>query len=269
MNNRTKAKILIYALFLSGFLSGFLVRGCFVRHDRAPQPDAAVLAADADNPEMLESKSEVLPSEEPEIEEPAAPSDTVDLRREIVYYAPKMSYSKTFCDVNEDHVSVATAVGLSSIPKERTDVESVRGIVALRDNDFYIIDKLRYSVPYLTKGGAKELENIARAFSDSLESKGFPAYKIVVTSVLRTEEDINRLKRSGNPNATDNSAHCYGTTFDITYTRYFREEETDEFMQPYELTKVLAQVLRDERTAGRCLVKYERKEHCFHITSKI
>ena len=38
-------------------------------------------------------------------------------------------------------------------------------------------------------------------------------------------------------------------------------------MQPYELTKVLAEVLRDERDAGRILVKYEKKEHCFHITA--
>jgi hypothetical protein len=26
-------------------------------------------------------------------------------------------------------------------------------------------------------------------------------------------------------------------------------------------------VLRDERDAGRILVKYEKKEHCFHITA--
>ena len=82
-----------------------------------------------------------------------------------------------------------------------------------------------------------------------------------------TEEDVKKLQRSGNPNASDNSAHCYGTTFDITYTRYWREDENEVFMQPYELTKVLAEVLRDRKEAGKCLVKYERKEHCFHITS--
>lgn len=38
-------------------------------------------------------------------------------------------------------------------------------------------------------------------------------------------------------------------------------------MQPYELTKVLGEVLRERKKAGKCLVKYERKEHCFHITS--
>lgn len=267
MNNRTKAKILIWALFLSGFLSGFLVRGCFVRHDR--EEETVSLPADADNTELLESQTESSVIDEPEAEDSVSATDTVDLRREIVYYAPKMSYSKTFCDVNEEHVKVASSIGLQHIPENHDDVPVLKGIVAISDNDCYVIDKLRYSVPYLTKGGAKELDRIARAFSDSLESKGFPAYKLVVTSMLRTEQDVRRLQRSGNPNATDNSAHCYGTTFDITYTRFFREEETDEFMQPYELTKVLAQVLRDEREAGRCLVKYERKEHCFHITSKI
>ena len=90
---------------------------------------------------------------------------------------------------------------------------------------------------------------------------------MVVSSLLRTEEDVSRLRRSGNPNASDNSAHCYGTTFDITYTRYWRDEETNEFMQPFELTKVLGEVLQERKAAGKCLVKYEKREHCFHITS--
>ena len=66
---------------------------------------------------------------------------------------------------------------------------------------------------------------------------------------------MTRLRKSGNPNASDNSSHCYGTTFDISHSRYSREVETDEFMQPYELTKVLAEVLRDERN-GRWLLWY-------------
>ncbi|MBP9992118.1 MAG: hypothetical protein KBS73_01585 [Bacteroidales bacterium] len=37
-------------------------------------------------------------------------------------------------------------------------------------------------------------------------------------------------------------------------------------LQPFELTKVLGEVLRDRRNAGKIPVKYERKEHCFHIT---
>ena len=38
-----------------------------------------------------------------------------------------------------------------------------------------------------------------KPFNDSLRSKRFPEYKLVVSSVLRTGEDIARLRRSGNP----------------------------------------------------------------------
>ena len=162
---------------------------------------------------------------------------------------------------------MSKAVGLKSIPKDRDAVVKDK-LALVADNEYYIVDNLRYSVPYLTKTAAAELNAIGKAFNDSLKRKQFPEYKLVVSSVLRTQADLERLRRSGNPNASDNSAHCYGTTFDITYTRYFREEETDEFMQPYELTKVLAEVLRDQKKAGRILVKYEKHEHCFHITAK-
>ena len=94
-------------------------------------------------------------------------------------------------------------------------------------------------------------------------------YRLVVSSVLRSEEDVKNLRKSGNPNASDNSAHCYGTTFDIAYTIYDRDNDDacESFMQPYELTKVLGEVLLDRKKAGKCLVKYEKKEHCFHITA--
>ena len=45
------------------------------------------------------------------------------------------------------------------------------------------------------------------------------------------------------------------------------DDACESFMQPYELTKVLGEVLLDRKKAGKCLVKYEKKEHCFHITA--
>ena len=173
----------------------------------------------------------------------------------------RTTYGQVFNDINEVHLEKARAVGLRKVPEKRDDIDTQR-LVRIDDSDYLVIDNLRYSVPYLTKNAADELNRIAVAFHDSLTRKQFPVYQLVCSSILRTEEDVANLRKSGNPNASDNSAHCYGTTFDITYTRYWRDEETDEFMQPYELTKVLAEVLRDEKAAGRILVKYERKEHC-------
>ena len=70
------------------------------------------------------------------------------------------------------------------------------------------------------------LEDIGRAFYDSLSVKGVPLHKIIVTSVLRTQEDVMRLRRF-NGNATENSCHLYGTTLDICYNRYKTVEDPD------------------------------------------
>ena len=249
MNKKQKALVILLTPFVLGFLLGLLVGGGCSRKGRKAD----------------EARTEQI------IEEADAAADDVDgtgesTAKEIIYYTRMIPYSQTFNDINDVHLAKAKAVGLRKIPGKRDDID-LRRLVRIEDSDDLVIDDLTYSVPYLTQGAAAELNRIAKAFGDSLRSKQFPVYKLVVSSILRTEEDVEKLRKSGNPNASDNSAHCYGTTFDITYTRYYRDEETDEFMQPYELTKVLAEVLRDEKKAGRVLVKYERKEHCFHITA--
>lgn len=261
MTKKQKALIVLLTPFLLGFLIGILVgRGCS-RPEKPAVQETVVLE------ESLEPVQERPEETEPVVEE----EDDVDgtgesTAREIIYDARRMAYASIFNDINELHLEKAREVGLKSIPEKR-DVVDTKQLVKVEESDYLTIDELRYSVPYLTAGAAAELNRIAKAFNDSLVRKQLPVYKLVCSSILRTEEDVTRLQKSGNPNASDNSAHCYGTTFDITYTKYDREEETDEFMQPFELTKVLGEVLRDEKNAGRILVKYEKKEHCFHITS--
>lgn len=264
MTRKQKALIVLLTPFLLGFLLGLLVGGgCSKMETPVAQETAAT--------EEEEKSLQDLPEKEEEAVEKILEEDDVDgtgesSAREIIYAAKRMPYATLFNDINEIHLEKAKEVGLKAIPDKRDAIDA-RTLVRVENSDYLEIDELRYSVPYLTDGAARELNRIAKAFNDSLTRKQFPIYKLVCSSILRTEEDVMRLRKSGNPNASDNSAHCYGTTFDITYTRYARDQETDEFMQPYELTKVLGEVLRDEKDAGRILVKYERKEHCFHITS--
>lgn len=263
MSKREKALIILLTPFVLGLLIGILIgRGC----SRAERPPKEAKVPDGQQLELLQEETGA--AEAPEV---LQEEDDVDGLggteiREIIYYTRRMPYAKMFDDVNETHLEKAKVIGLKKIPEKRDDINTAQ-LTKITDSDFLVLDELRYSVPYLTSGAARELNHIARAFHDSLARKQFPLYKLVVSSVLRTEEDVTRLRKSGNPNASDNSAHCYGTTFDITYTRYHRDVETDEFMQPFELTKVLAEVLRDEKAAGRILAKYEKKEHCFHITA--
>ena len=106
------------------------------------------------------------------------------------------------------------------------------------------------------------LQDIGQAFYDSLYVKGIPFHQLIVTSVLRTMDDVARLRRV-NGNATEQSCHLYGTTIDICYNRYQpigREVRNDS------LKYVLSEVLRDKRLEGRCHIKYERKQGCFHMT---
>ena len=254
MKKSTLRLFILLTPFVAGLLLGFLVGNCSGRHHslRSDAEGSASVAAETVPPEEETEQDSSNVYEEPQM-------------KGIIYHTHRISYSTEFADLNEVHLQTARKVGLPGIPGTRDDVAK-SNLTEIVNNDYYVIDKLRYSVPYLTARTAAELDAISKAFNDSLRSKRFPEYKLVVSSVLRTGEDIARLRRSGNPNASDNSAHCYGTTFDISYTRYFREEESDEFMQPFELTKVLGEVLRDRRNAGKILVKYEKKEHCFHIT---
>ena len=255
-NKRRKAIITLLIIFLMGFVIGLLAG---LACSGGAARDAVIEDEEADE-ESVDDFPQASSKEEVKKGSGSKP-------KEIIYYRKRLPYSKLFNDLNEQHLNVAKRIGLERVPKNRAEVES-EGLVEIKDNDYYIVYDLRYSVPYLTKNAAKELDAIGKAFQDSLRNHGLLDYKLVVSSVLRTEDDVLRLRRSGNPNASANSAHCYGTTFDITYTRYYREDESEAFMQPFELTKVLGEVLRDRRNAGHCLVKYEKQEHCFHITAK-
>ena len=83
----------------------------------------------------------------------------------------------------------------------------------------FYVDKLNNSIPYLVARASVLLQDIGRAYFDSLQIKGIPLHKIIVTSILRTKDDVAKL-RTRNGNATENSCHLYGTTFDICYNRY-------------------------------------------------
>ena len=186
----------------------------------------------------------------------------------------ELNYASLFNDLNIVQLKAAAQLGLEKPLKNRKDAQRVKGdLVRIKDNNHYSIAKLTHSIPYLTEGAAELLDMIGKNFLDSLESKGLNPNKIIVTSVLRTQEDIKNLQKSGNPNAVKNSAHCYATTFDITYARYDKTQTQNfrfcESVRTKTLKWVLGEVLRDLRNQNKCYVKYEVKQRCFHITTRI
>lgn len=186
----------------------------------------------------------------------------------------ELDYAALFNDQNGVQLKSAKKFGVKQTLKNRDAADDVKdSLVHIKDNSHYSIAKLTHSIPYLTNGAAGLLDMIGKNFLDSLESKGLNPNKIIVTSVLRTQEDIKKLQKSGNPNAVNNSAHCYATTFDITYARYdkikFKNFRLCESVEPELLKKVLGEVLRDLRKQNKCYVKYEVRQRCFHITTRI
>lgn len=202
------------------------------------------------------------PSDSTEPESVVVVEDTL-----VAYPGRTFSYKDKFRDTQAKQVRAAKAIGLKSPPQNRQEAAKMRGQLSLiKSNDNYVVDSLTHSIPYLVPAAARELERIGEGFAEILQRNGLPHYRFYVTSVLRTKDDVKHLQKSGNVNATSQSCHCYGTTFDLAYFRFDKVSRTREYMHQDNLKLVLGQVLLNEQRAGRIYVKYEYKQACFHIT---
>ena len=171
-------------------------------------------------------------------------------------------YQRCFPDSQAVQIVSACRWGVQPV-KDRADAEDRKQeLVYVGESPYYHVDRLSTSIPYLVPRAAVLLHDIGQAFYDSLYVKGIPLHQMIVTSVLRTMDDVARLRRV-NGNATEQSCHLYGTTFDICYNRY---QPIDREVRNDTLKYVLSEVLRDKRREGRCHIKYELKQGCFHMT---
>ena len=192
------------------------------------------------------------------------PADSSTIKHPIYSVS---GYDVAFPDTNKTHLMAAEKYGISVIEDSAAaalDTESQ--LVYIGCNPYYDVEKLTSSVPYLVPRAATLLQDIAENFMDSLLVKGMPLHKIVVSSVLRTRQNVADLQKR-NRNATTNSCHMYGTTIDISYNRY-NAIDTRRQTRSDSLKWVLSEVINDLRQQGRCYVKYEKRQPCFHITTR-
>ena len=172
------------------------------------------------------------------------------------------NYQTAFPDSQAVQIVAACRWGVQPVQNREDAEDRKQELVYIGESPYYHVDPLHSSIPYLVPRASVLLNDIGQAFFDSLYVKGIPLNQLIVTSVLRTMDDVARLRRH-NGNATEQSCHLYGTTFDICYNRYHpvtREVRNDT------LKYVLSEVLRDKRAEGRCYIKYEVKQGCFHMT---
>ena len=263
--------------FIACFLIAVLVLGLVrLAFDPGHQKYETVVENSSDMVAKANVKDEVVE---------AAPAEEVDTKetgstrmgdRQWPYFVnqPIKSYvhDKDFGDGNELQLTAARKNGIDVAIPTREEAQKLvdQGkLVWVGGSPLFYLDDLHHSMPYLVPKAYRLLNRIGINFIDSLQSKGIPPHKIIVTSVLRSNEDVSRLKRQ-NGNAVSESAHVFATTFDISYTKY--DEMADDPMKVHDanreitMKRALGEVLRDLRYEGRCFVKYEVKQGCFHIT---
>lgn len=194
---------------------------------------------------------------------PAMPDDECEPLRTRIFGS---YFGKMFADSNYVHVDEASRIGVRPVGSTSDAWNLKRPLVKMTSCAEYYVDTLTHSLPYLVPEAADLVHDIGRRFVDSLAARGGGDYRIRLTSVLRTSASIKRLRRV-NVNATENSAHCFGTTFDIAYNKYICDG-TNHPRTAVDLKSLLGEIIEDLRNEGRCYVKYERKQGCFHITAR-
>ncbi len=183
-----------------------------------------------------------------------------------IYSVP--GYDRCFDDNNDVQLSAAVRYGVRPIADREEAERRKDELVYIGSNPYFAVEDARSSIPYLVPRASALLQDIGKNFFDSLQIKGIPLHKMIVTSVLRTRDDVEKLQRR-NANAVPNSCHQYATTFDISYNRYQTVAPPGEERRQVRndtLKWILSEVLYDMKKRERCYVKHEKKQGCFHIT---
>jgi len=178
-------------------------------------------------------------------------------------------------DLNPVHLRYAKKNGISPFKTNKDFTEKIdelqeeKKLVEISDNKYYRICPLTFSHAFLTPKAKQFLNDLGERFRKKLDENDKPDYYFQISSLLRTKENQKKLSRN-NGNASSNSSHLYGTTFDIPYftvvkrTLLWKEAEVMDGTA----SKLLSEAIGDLRKEGRCVVVTERKERCFHITVK-
>lgn len=169
----------------------------------------------------------------------------------------RVNFNKDFKDLNEKQLIAARRLGIAPVADRETLDQKKGKLIKLKDTRYYHVDPMTHSAPYLVPDATDFLTALGKRWQEYHGTSS----RFIITSCLRTEKDIKRL-RTGNVNAIKESCHRYGTTFDITYVRFDRHGK----VRDGKLKEDLARALYDMKVAGHCYVKYEYKQSCFHVT---
>ena len=178
-----------------------------------------------------------------------------------------LNLRKEFRDSNYRHYEAGERLGIEPIHNDSSFRAIKKPLIRMTSNKLFVVDPMTHAYPYLIPEARDLLNEITKRFHDSLMARGGGDYRPRVTSMLRTSGTIQKLRRV-NRASVDSSSHRFGTTFDISYTRFaWGGDDSQPRRTQEDLKNLLGEVLYDLRQEGRCLVIFERRPGCFHITT--
>jgi hypothetical protein len=125
--------------------------------------------------------------------------------------------------LNDDHVAAAQRSGVGPV-RDSAHVArllAADALVELPDTSpWWVLRELDQSLPYVTPQTRDVLAELGRRFHARLEQRGLPPFRFDITSVLRTGEQQEALRRRNRNASRTTSSHEFGTTFDVAYLSF-------------------------------------------------
>jgi hypothetical protein len=174
--------------------------------------------------------------------------------------------------LNDRIVDYSEAAKRNGINPSRNDKELRQNIsrgklVKVRSGRLYIVDRMFYSYPAVTRDSKILLDEIATRFRKKASQKGLNGCRFYITSMTRRPDHLKSLRRH-NSNSSANSPHLYGNAFDISYKRFSVRKLVLTNCDKRFLKEVLSEVIWEMRNEKRCWATYERMQNCFHVVSR-
>lgn len=196
--------------------------------------------------------------------------------KEITHFFKRQKNCKEFdnrCDnLNNRHRDYIWNSAYQKFSEPLKNAKEIKGhfvkgnLVLVENNKYYLVDTLFYSYAFLTPNAKNLLDTIGFQFQNNLRNTIFKGTQLHVTSLLRTESSIKRLRKR-NRNSLRISSHLHGTSFDLDYDN-FEFNDTLKREEILYLKDILALTLEELKNKGKCYVTYEYNQTCFHIVSR-
>jgi hypothetical protein len=137
----------------------------------------------------------------------------------------------------------------------------------IRNGNWFIVDEMSHSYPWLTKNAQDLLEEAGKRFGEKISDTGLKGSRFTITSMTRTTDKL-KILREVNSNTSLNSPHLYGNAFDISYLRFSTHKLFLTWCDKKYLKEALAEVIWKLREEKKCWATYEVKQNCYHVVAR-